>query len=377
MYLDIGFLSKQKNYALISDVPPHKSEICHSYTATLICVSAVETWRANILRTITLEEHFVTREYLEGPGKDMSQMLEAFAQSTLNVSASKLIDQLLDLGEGRISNMDAAGIDVQVLSLTRFGGVQEETEAIRLAQNSNDFLADAVKRYPTRFAGFAVLPIIVPNKAADELERTVKEHNFKGTMIYGHSRGRYLDDKFFWPILARAEELNVPIYLHPTPPPEPVIKASYFGNYSREVMGLLANMGWGWHIETALHVLRIIVSGVFDTYPKLQLVIGHLGEALPFMMPRIERIFATQVTKLNRPIGDYLRENIHYTFSGFNYTQAFLDLLLQVGVERIMFSADYPYVSMMKARNFLNRLPVSPKDKERIAHGNAELLLRL
>jgi hypothetical protein len=260
----------------------------------------------------------------------MSQLLEPDVRSAMLAKT----DQLLDLGERRISDMDAAGVDVQVLSLTRgLEGVEDENEAVRLARDSNDVLADALRRYPSRFAGFAALPVWVPEKAADELERTVKEFEFKGAMIHGHSRGRYLDDKFFWPILARAEELNVPIYLHPIPPPEPVIRASYVGNYSPVVAGVLSAWGWGWHIETAVHVLRLILSGAF--------------------------------------------ENVHYSFSGFNYIPAFLNLLLQVGVDRILFSADYPYQSMVDAINFLEQLPVSPQDKEKIAHGNAERLLHI
>jgi hypothetical protein len=139
---------------------------------------------------------------------------------------------------------------------------------------------------------------------------------------------------------------------------------------------MLAGPGWGWHIETAIHIIRIILGGVFDRYPNLQIVIGHMGEALPFMLQRLD-VMPMTMTKLNRPLSAYLRENIHYTFSGFNFTPAFLDLLLEVGVDRIMFSADYPYASMTQARSFLDHLPVSAADKERIAHGNAERLLGL
>ena len=204
----------------------------------------------------------------------------------------------------------------------------------------------------------------------------MRDYGFKGALINGHSRGRYLDDPFFWPILERAEALRVPLYIHPTPPPQPVIQASYTGNFSPQVTVGLAAAGWGWHIETAVHVLRLILSGAFDRYPGLQIIIGHLGEGLPFMLPRLDQAMPV-VTKLQRPIGTYLRQNVHYTFSGFNYTAAFLDLLLQVGVERIMFSADYPYHRWLQARAFLEQLPVSPADRERIAHGNAERLLRL
>jgi predicted TIM-barrel fold metal-dependent hydrolase len=274
--------------------------------------------------------------------------------------------------------MDAAGIDMQVLSLASPGVEQlEAAEAVKLARESNDILADAVRGYPTRFAGFSTLPTPAPEKAAEELERTIHEYGFKGAAINGHIRGRYLDDKFFWPILERAEALHVPIYLHPTRPPLSVVEAYYMGNFSPEVSASLASSAWGWHIETAIHVLHLILGGVFDKYPNLQIVIGHLGEALPFMLPRLDQRLPKEATKLKRPMGAYLRENIYYTVSGFNFLPTFLDLLLQVGVDRIMFSADYPYGSMSIARSFLEGLPVSPADKERIAHGNAEHLLHL
>jgi predicted TIM-barrel fold metal-dependent hydrolase len=155
-----------------------------------------------------------------------------------------------------------------------------------------------------------------------------------------------------------------------------VITTWYAGNYSAGVMGALATAAWGWHIDTAVHVIRLILSGVFDRYPDLQLVVGHLGETLPFMLPRLDRALPSELTGSDRPIAAYLRQNVHYTFSGFNWTPAFLDLFLQVGADRIMFSTDYPYSPMTEARAFLDQLPVSPADKERIAHGNAEQLLR-
>jgi len=232
------------------------------------------------MQTITLEEHYATEAFMEGPGRELKAQAEA-ARSHPQVAAGyeKLIEQLCDLGDGRISAMDAAGIDVQVLSLT-FPGVEqlEAAEAVAFARETNDLLAEAVRRHPDRFAGFAALPTASPEAAADELERTIGEYGFKGALINGHTRGRYLDDSFFWPILERAEALGVPIYLHPTPPPRPVIEASYTGNF---VAGLLATAAWGWHVETATHVLRLIVGGAFDRYPNLQLVVGHKGEGLP------------------------------------------------------------------------------------------------
>jgi uncharacterized protein len=323
------------------------------------------------MRTITLEEHFASPRFLDGPGRELKEKALKFRGP-----AATLLEQLCDLGDKRIAEMDAAHIDMQILSLTSPGTEQlEVAEAKAFAREANDYLADAVRSHPTRFGGFATLPTADPSAAAAELERTIRDYGFKGAVINGHVQGRYLDDKFFWPIFERAEALHVPIYLHPTPPPKPVIEASY-GGFAPIVTDLFAGPGWGWHIETAIHVIRIILGGTFDRYPGLQLVVGHMGETLPFMLQRLD-VMPMAMTKLSRPISSYLRENIHYTFSGFNFTPTFLDLLLQVGVDRIMFSADYPYSSMSQARAFLDQLPVSSADRERIAHGNAERLLGL
>jgi uncharacterized protein len=323
------------------------------------------------MRTITLEEHYATPGFLQGPGRSLVERAERAGGR-----AAEILEQAVDVGERRIREMDAARIDMQVLSLNS-PGVEplDGDEAGALAREANDLVAAAAGRYPTRFAGFAALPIAAPEKAAAELERTVREDGFKGALINGHHRGRYLDDPFFWPILERAEALAVPIYIHPTMPPPAVIEASY-GRFTSEVTNLFAGPGWGWHIETAVHVLRVILSGALDRYPKLQIIVGHMGEGLPFMQSRLD-LMTPSATGLERPISAYLRENVHYTFSGFNFTPTFLDLLLQVGVDRIMFSADYPYQSMVEARAFLDRLPVSAADRERIAHGNAERLLGL
>jgi uncharacterized protein len=324
------------------------------------------------MRTITVEEHFVTPGFLAGPGKHFIEQLR-----NRGPRGVKFGEQLQDVGDKRIAEMDAAGIDMQVLSLNSPGVEQAEAaEQLSAAVESNDFVLEVVKKHPKRFAAFAALPIAVPDKAADELERRVRQQGFKGTLINGHTRGRYLDDKFFSPILERAQALNVPIYLHPTIPPKAVVEASY-GGFSPAVTAMLSGGGWGWHIETAVHLIRMILGGAFDRYPKLQVVVGHLGEGIPFMLPRLNRNLPTELTKLERPVAAYLRENVHYTFGGFNFTATFLNLLLEVGGDRIMFSVDHPYGSMAEARAFLQQLPVSEADRERIAHGNAEKLLGL
>jgi predicted TIM-barrel fold metal-dependent hydrolase len=326
------------------------------------------------MRTIALEEHFATPAFLEGPGKTFR---DNFVKAR-GAAGEQIYAKALDIGEKRIAEMDAAGIDMQVLSINYPGTEQcEGDEAVAAAREINDALVEAVRKAPTRLAGFATLPTAVPNKAAAELDRCFRQDGFKGAMINGHVRGRYLDDSFFWPILECAEALGAPIYLHPAMPPKAVIEGSYGGFTPAETV-MLAGPGWGWHIETAVHVLRMMVRGVFDRFPKLQVVVGHMGEGLPFMMPRLDAVGSRSPgMKFKRTPREYLLENLHYTFGGFNFTSTFNNLLAEVGVERIMFSIDYPYGSMAEARAFLEGIPVSAADRERIAHGNAERLFKL
>ena len=325
------------------------------------------------MRLIALEEHFTTPAFVGGPGKGFKEaMLRAGGER-----AAATFARLADIGDGRVAAMDEAGVEMQVLSLNYPGTEQAEgEEAIAVSRDANDLLGAALRKHPKRFAGFASLPTSAPEAAADELTRCVRELGFKGANINGHNRGRYLDDPFYAPILARAEALNVPIYLHPTLPPPAVMQASYSGFHPAATF-MIAGPGWGWHIETGMHILRMVLAGVFDRFPKLQMVIGHLGEALPFMMPRMAASAAMLPPGAGpkRPLGDYMRENLHYTFGGFNYAPTFADLIANVGASRIMFSVDYPYGSMTEAREFLEGLPISAADREAIAHGNAEKLL--
>jgi uncharacterized protein len=320
------------------------------------------------MRAIALEEHFATPAFMDGPGRKLKERAEKTGGRLAG-----LVAELIDVGDGRVAAMDAAGVDVQALSLTAPGVEQlEAEEAKAVARETNAALAKAIELHPTRFFGLASLPIGDPPAAVAEMEHVAGRPGFKGLVVNGHHRGRYLDDPFFWPILARAEALKLPIYLHPTQSPEPVIGA-WYGGLPPMVSEMMAGAGWGWHIETALHVLRMILGGVFDAHPGLQIVVGHMGETLPFMIKRVD-VMSPSMTGLKKPVSAYLRENVHYTFSGFNFVPTFLDLLLEVGVERIMFSTDHPYQPMAEGRAFLDRLPVSPVDRERIAHGNAERL---
>jgi predicted TIM-barrel fold metal-dependent hydrolase len=314
------------------------------------------------MRTIALEEHYATTEFLNGPGGWLA-------------SRAGIVEPISDLGDGRIAAMDEAGVDLAVLSLAAPGVEQlDGPEAIRLARNSNDELAATVGRYPDRLAGFAALPVSAPDEAAEELERAVRQHGFVGAVINGHSQGRYLDDPFFDPVLAHAAALKVPVYLHPTIPPAGVIESSNAG-FADKVTFALATVGWGWHINTATHVLRLILGGVFDRYPSLQFVIGHMGEGLPFMVPRFDATLTPELTGLRHPVSTYLRQNLHYTFANFNDAATYANLVAQVGVGRVCFSADYPFGSMKAARAFLDNLAVDDDERALISHRNAERLL--
>jgi uncharacterized protein len=316
------------------------------------------------MRTITLEEHYATTGFLSGPGGWLA-------------SRPGIVEPISDLGDGRIAAMDDAGVDLAVLSLAAPGVEQlDGPEAVRLARDCNDELAAAVGRYPDRLAGFATVPISAPEAAAEELERAVRRDGFPGAVINGHSQGRYLDDPFFDPVLSRAAALEVPIYLHPTIPPAGVIESSYAG-FADQVTVAFATVGWGWHINTATHVLRLILGSVFDRYPSLQIIIGHMGEATSFMLPRLDATLAPELTGLRHPVSTYLRQNVHYTFANFNDVATYANLVAQVGVGRVCFSTDYPFGSMRAARAFLDNLPLSDDDRASISHRNAERLLGL
>ncbi len=318
------------------------------------------------MRVIAIEEHFSTAAIRAAAGPHERRGPSA-----------GLLSRLDDLGEHRLADMDAAGIDVQVLSVNAPATQEfEAAVAIPLAARTNDRLAAAITAHPGRFAGFATLPTADPAAAATELERTVTEFGFKGAMIHGHTCGRFLDDHAYWPFLERAESLNVPIYLHPTYPAAHVMEA-YYGGFEARVSEALATAGWGWHAETGLHALRMVLGGVFDRFPRLRVIIGHMGEHIPFSLARADERLSPVATHLKRGVAEYFHENFYITTSGYFTDPPLLCALMVLGADRILFSVDYPFSDNTTARAFLDRAPLSPADREKVAHGNAEQLLRL
>jgi predicted TIM-barrel fold metal-dependent hydrolase len=322
------------------------------------------------MRTIAIEEHFLSAGIAEAMRQE--------GTSSGRGRSSDITTKLMDLGEVRLTDMDAAGIDVQVISHTAAGTETplSETESVRLAREANDQLAAAVAAHPTRFGGFATLPMINPAAAAFELERAVRTLGMQGAMINGTTNGRFLDDAGFLPVLERAVALDVPLYLHPAPPPAPVREA-YYAGFAPAVSNVLAMAGWGWHSEVGVASLRLILSGVFDRLPGLRMIIGHMGEMLPFMLGRIENVLTPVAGYLQRPVPDYLLRNFHFTTSGFFTDPPLLLALETLGADRIIFSVDYPYSTNQQGRAFLDSAPISPVDKEKISHLNAERALKL
>lgn len=319
------------------------------------------------MRVIAIEEHYA-HPALQSP--------EALANLRKHPQLSRIQAKLEDLGAGRIADMDSAGIDLQVLSHTVPGAeALEPAHAVSAARTANDDLAKTVAAHPDRFAGFAALPMRDSDAAASELERAVNELGFRGAMVNGLVEDRFLDDPAFLPVLEKAPELGVPLYLHPAFPPESVAR-TYYGGLEPVLADHLATAGWGWHSETAIHVLRLVVSGVFDRIPELQVIVGHMGEMIPFALARIDTVL-TPVARLRRPVAEYFQTNIFLTTSGYTTFPPLQCAISVLGIDRLIFSVDYPYTDNASARALLDTAPISPSDREKLAHGTVERLLRL
>ena len=318
------------------------------------------------MRTIALEEHFSTPELAAVAGG-----------ARVDVWGQQIDDRLRDLAEIRLADMDANGIDLQVIShVAPAAQALTGPEGLARAREANDLLAAAVRAHPDRFAGFATLPTADPHAAADELERATGELGFVGAMVNSTlgSNGVFLDNARFVPLLDRFERLDVPLYLHPAPPPAALSQILY-GGLPPAAAARLATGAWGWHAEAGLHVLRMIAAGVFDRHPALRLIIGHCGEMLPFMLARIDAMLRLDTIAM-KP-SEYFARNIWVTTSGLFSIPPVMCTVQVLGVDRVLFSVDYPFGPNAAGRALLDTLPLSLQDVAKIAAGNAERVLRL
>ena len=338
-------------------------------------------------KRIATEEAFVTKEIarayrdlLARKGSDDIgfNSLVGYYQQNPSDRTRAVAERLEDLGERRLADMDSTGIAMQVLGLTA-PGVQifDADTAVGLARAANDELADAIARHPRRFTGLAAIAPQNPGAAAKELERAVRKLGLKGAIVNSHTRGEYLDDPKYWDILAAAEALDVPIYIHPTTPPNAMI-APFI---ERGLEGAV----FGFAVETGLHALRLVVSGAFDRFPKLQIGLGHLGEGLPYWLFRIDFMHGGSVRtnryasqpKLERKASDYLKQNFFYTTSGMAWTPPIRYVQEVMGMDRVMYAQDYPYQFVPEEVDVTDDLPIAREDLVAFYQTNAERVFKL
>jgi 2,3-dihydroxybenzoate decarboxylase len=311
---------------------------------------------------IALEEHYWDKE------------LAAQFVGGEGVRGAEMLDRLYDLGELRLREMDEAGIDMQILShgapsAQKLSGA----DAVALTRRVNDRLHAAVNANPKRFGAFSALPTSDPKAAADELERTTRL-GFKGPMIHGLANGMFLDDKRFWPIFERAQALDVPIYLHPAVP-LPAVMDAYYKDYVKD-FPMVIRAAWGFTVETATHAIRLVLGGVFDAYPRLKIVLGHLGETLPFLVWRVDQALSRPGAK-TLSFRQVFCEHFYITTSGNFSNPALLCCVMEMGIDRILFAVDWPFVANKPAVEWMKTVPLCDEDKIKILSGNARRLLRL
>lgn len=332
------------------------------------------------MKKIDFEAHFYTETYLKilSENNGYPKFVEVgmnhnrrlwHAEDVEQPFGDPLYKSLMDLGEGRIKKMDASGVDVQILSLSAPGIEQLDPHlGTALAKETNNILSEIIRRHPDRFMGFVALAPKHPIEAANELERCVKDLSFIGWNTHAHYGDSYLDEKLYRPILERAEKLNAPIYLHPTVSAFPPIKQYGFP---------LAGPPLGFGFEVLICLMRMIYSGIFDEFPKLVVILGHLGEGLPFFMKRMDWAYLRPFDhnlrpKISKKPSEYLRSNIYVTTSGNYYEPAFRCTYEAFGIDRILLGTDYPYEEMDHCMNFLKRLNLSDQEKDKIYSLNAK-----
>ena len=335
------------------------------------------------MKIITVEEHYADQRIIDAVEKygDPSYM-KALPEKVLTAYNGMRFngDALLDVDGLRFDFMENQNVDMQVLSYTNpVPDTVPREEAVRICRQANDILADVVKKHPNRFAAFATLPMAAPEAAAKELERCVKEYGFVGTLISGTHQGKFYDDPSFFPIFAKAAELDVPVSWHPEFPDAKVQTHYYLSENYPQLTGMqFATAGFGWHLDVGLHMTRLILSGIFDKLPNLKFISGHWGEAVVFMLDRMDAIMRPQTTGLKKKVSDYFHENVWFTPSGILSKDQFEYMVKVFGAEHIIWALDYPYVKFDTcSADFLLNADLTEAEKELIAHGNAERILHL
>jgi predicted TIM-barrel fold metal-dependent hydrolase len=331
------------------------------------------------LRIITVEEHFQHPE-------SVARVLELSGPPSVAPDAGFLPflqsftpdrDSAERLAGERLAHMNRVGIDMQVVSHgANSPSSLDHPDAIGLCRKVNDYLAEQISEHPTRFRGFATIPLHDPAAAADEMRRCVNELGFVGTLVMGTCGGSFLDDERFEPVLAAAEQVDLPIYVHPGVPPNSVSSTYYVGSWPTAIQFLFASPAFGWHAEAGIHVLRLILSGALDRHPGLTLLSGHWGELVAGWLDRLDETIGW-AKYLARPVSEYYREHVWITPSGMYSQNQLKFFLAEVGAERIIHSEDFPYVVRDNVSEFLEHADLTDDERTAIGHGNAEKLMRI
>ena len=322
-------------------------------------------------RLITVEEHYNSEAVNEKINKILND------GTSVAVATGAGAEGVTDMAEKRIAHMDACGIDTQIISYT--GGlpaVMEPEYSVELCRDVNDEMSEKAAAYPGRFRYFAHLPLGDGQEAAKELERAVRERGAVGAMMSGHYHDLPYDDDLYFPIFEKAQELDVPIYLHPGLVSKEVTEKYYKGNWDDRVTFLLSGFGVGWHFDVGMQMIRMMLAGVFDKLPDLKIMTGHWGELVSFYMYRTDEI-PHDLTGMKKNFSDYFKENIYINPSGMLYGEQFRYCLETFGPDHILWGEDYPYRIKEDIREFLEKSDLTDEDREKIAHGNAERLMRL
>jgi predicted TIM-barrel fold metal-dependent hydrolase len=329
------------------------------------------------MRVVTLEEHFTVPAVAAKIDKAAIARRGFRPGRRIAPGRQNPMELLPEIGEKRLKSMDDAGISQQVLSNSGPGpDLMPGQTGVDLAREVNDYLAGVVSKNPKRFAGFAALPMGTPDACGNELKRAVKDLNLVGAMIHGTCEGRFLDHPSYDGLLAAAVELDMPIYIHPSIPTPNVFEA-YYSGLPEGADRVISTAGWGWHSEVAIHILRMLLAGTFDKHPKLKMIIGHMGEMLPVMLARLDEVSAADVDHLKRKPSATIVEQVWITTSGIFSQPPFIAALQTFGIDRIMFSVDYPFAPDARGRDFLNEVALAPADMAKLCHGNADALLKL
>jgi predicted TIM-barrel fold metal-dependent hydrolase len=318
------------------------------------------------MKIIAIEEHFLSPEVRTS----WAAQPNATHDPGASLHQGEILEKLQDLNNQRLARMDESGVTMQVLSLTSPGLHNVEPAAApSLARHTNDLIAATIARYPDRVDGFATIPTTAPHEAVKELERSVLHLGLKGGMLFGRTGDKNLDHPDFWPLFETAARLRIPLFIHPQIPP-PAVRQAYYSGFDPQVELAFSCFGIGWHYDCGIQFLRLALAGVFDRFPDLQIILGHWGELVLFYTDRLKAL--ARVTKLQRSVVDTMRQNLYVTASGMFNETYFRHALEIVGIDRILFSTDDPYQYRPGGgpKQFLEQLPISHNDKEKIAHAN-------